>query len=83
MIYSSFAVCVGIIESYSIVFGIFAIVVFTFILMKEKSNAKKKGWATYVEHSFVFLPKLVPSSTFLSVLTYLALAGGAFSLVNL
>lgn len=83
MIYMSFAVCVGIIETYLIIFGVFAIVVFSFIVLKEKSNKKKKGWASYVDHSFVLFPKIIPSSSFLSVLAYFALAGGAFSLVNL
>lgn len=83
MIYSSFAVCVGTLEAYAIIFSVFSVVVYSFILVKEKSNRNKKGWTAYVEHSFVLLPKIVPSSDVASVFLYALIFGAAFKLVNL
>lgn len=83
MIYSSFAFCVGTLEAYAIIYSVFSLVVFSFIIVKEKSNRKKKGWNAYVEHSFVLLPKIVPSSTVASVFVYALAAGVAFKVVSL
>lgn len=74
MIYISFAHCVGTFEAYFINITAFAIVPFTFMLRKEASNKKKKGWEVYERRTFLLLPKIVPSSTFLSYLIY-ALVG--------
>lgn len=70
MIYLSFAVCVGITEVY-LAFILYWVVFFgAFILRKEISNSKKKEWLSYKQHSWVFLPKIIPSSSFWSGFLY-------------
>jgi steroid 5-alpha reductase family enzyme len=82
MIYFSFAHCVGTFEAYFIVVGAFVTVVFTFIVRKEASNRKKKGWEAYQQRSFLLLPKVVPSSSFLSYLIYAGIGISAYILMG-
>ena len=70
MIYFSFAHCVGTFEVYCLIIGLFLIVVFSFIMRKEISNKKKKGWKAYEEKTFMLLPKVVPQSSLASYLVY-------------
>ncbi|OMJ95520.1 hypothetical protein SteCoe_1120 [Stentor coeruleus] len=72
MIYLSFAVCVGIWEVYLAFIAIWVLVLGTFIVIKEQSNSKKKGWNIYEQRTFVLLPKIVPSSNALSFILYFA-----------
>ena len=73
MIYSSFAICVGIPKIYVLFIAMWVILLGTFIYTKEKSNSTKKGWDSYTACSWALLPKIVPSSSWLSIEVYLVM----------
>ena len=80
LIYLSFPVCVGIWEIYILFIIIWIALLGTFIMAKELSNSKKKGWDEYTKHSWVLLPKVFPKSDLNSVLFY---SIGIFIILNL
>lgn len=71
LIYLSFVVCAGVLEAYLLYFTIWVVILGSFISLKERSNAKKKGWEKYKNHSWVLFPKLIPSSSLASLVIYL------------
>ena len=83
MIYLSFGVCTGILEVYLLLTAMWVGVLGHNIWLKEKSNSKKKGWQAYERYSWSLFPKVIPSSSVLSLLVYLFVASIVYSYYNL
>ncbi|CAG9329245.1 unnamed protein product [Blepharisma stoltei] len=70
LIYLGFGVLVGHWLSYTILFTIWTTIFMSLMIQKDQSLKKKDGWNEYKKRSWILLPKLVPSSSTLTIGIY-------------
>jgi protein-S-isoprenylcysteine O-methyltransferase Ste14 len=73
MLYLSFGICVNHKIGYWILGVMWSFLFVTLILAKEKSLRRKQGWVDYERKSWIFFPKLIPSSDAASLALYAVL----------
>jgi protein-S-isoprenylcysteine O-methyltransferase Ste14 len=70
MLYGSFGLLVDQPFGYAILLTTWSILFMIFMAKKEASLRRKDGWAAYSKRSWMFLPKLVPSSSMITTGIY-------------